>query len=114
MKSAVSLNAYGLAKSSGISQVRELPSAGAHRTVKVFPVTLNLFTSTPQFMPSKLKVVAYTMVSTDKVEKVTSYEMQVACYKRYIKAKQDWEFVNVCTDEGISATNKKNVMASIG
>ena len=84
------------------------------RAVKVIPATLNLFTSAPKFMPSKCKVAAYARVSTDKEEQITSYEAQVDYYTRYIKAKQDWEFVNVCTDEGISATNKKNVMALIG
>lgn len=77
------------------------------RAVKVIPATLNLFTSAPKFMPSKRKVAAYARVSTDKEEQITSYEAQVDYYTRYIKAKPDWEFVEVYTDEGISATNTK-------
>ena len=105
MKSAVNLNACDLAKSLENSQVRELPSAGTR--VRVIPATLNLFTSAPKFMPSKRKVAAYARVSTDKEEQITSYEAQVDYYTRYIKAKPDWEFVEVYTDEGISATNTK-------
>lgn len=79
----------------------------AVREVKVIPATLNLFTSTPKFKPNKRKVAAYARVSTDKEEQVTSYEAQVDYYTRYIKAKPDWEFVEVYTDEGISATSTK-------
>ena len=79
----------------------------AVREVKVIPATLNLFTSAPKFKPNKRKVAAYARVSTDKEEQVTSYEAQVDYYTRYIKAKPDWEFVEVYTDEGISATSTK-------
>lgn len=79
----------------------------AVREVKVIPATLNLFTSTPKFKPNKRKVAAYARVSTDKEEQITSYEVQVDYYTRYIKAKPDWEFVKVYTDEGISATSTK-------
>ena len=58
-------------------------------------------------MPTKRRVAAYARVSTDKEEQITSYEAQVDYYTRYIKAKPDWEFVAVYTDEGISATNTK-------
>ena len=79
----------------------------AAKAVKVIPATLNLFTSAPKFITNKRKVAAYARVSTDKEEQVTSYEAQVDYYTRYIKAKPDWEFVEVYTDEGISATNTK-------
>ena len=79
----------------------------AAKAVKVIPATLNLFTSAPKFITNKRKVAAYARVSTDKEEQVTSYEAQVDYYTRYIKAKPDWEFVEVYTDEGISATSTK-------
>lgn len=55
----------------------------------------------------KLRVAAYARVSTNNEEQLTSYEAQVDYYTRYIQAKDEWEFVEVYTDEGISATNTK-------
>ena len=77
------------------------------KNVKIIPATLNLFTSAPKLFPDKRKVAAYARVSTDKEEQVTSYEAQVDYYTRYIKSRQDWEFVDIYTDEGISATSTK-------
>lgn len=77
------------------------------RAVTVIPATLNLFTNTSKITPVKRKVAAYARVSTDTEEQISSYEAQVDYYTRYIKSKHDWEFVNVYTDEGITATNTK-------
>ncbi len=55
----------------------------------------------------KLRVAAYARVSTNQEEQLTSYEAQVDYYTRYIQAKEEWQFVEVYTDEGISATNTK-------
>lgn len=55
----------------------------------------------------KLRVAAYARVSTNNEEQLTSYEAQVDYYTRYIQSKDEWEFVDVYTDEGISATNTK-------
>ena len=55
-----------------------------------------------------LRVAAYARVSTNNEEQLTSYEAQVDYYTRYIQSKPDeWDFVEVYTDEGISATNTK-------
>ncbi len=55
-----------------------------------------------------LRVAAYARVSTNSEEQLTSYEAQVDYYTRYIQSKPDeWDFVEVYTDEGISATNTK-------
>ena len=35
-------------------------------------------------------------------------EAQIDYYTNYIKSRSDWEFVNVYTDEGISATNTRH------
>lgn len=78
------------------------------KNVKIIPATLNLFTSAPKLFPDKRKVAAYARVSTDKEEQFTSYEAQVDYYTRYVKSRQDWEFVDIYTDEGISATSTKN------
>ena len=55
----------------------------------------------------KLRVAAYARVSTNNEEQLTSYEAQVDYYTRYIQSKDEWQFVEVYTDEGISATNTK-------
>ena len=38
----------------------------------------------------------------------TSYEAQIDYYTQYIKARDDWEFVKVYTDEGITGTSTKH------
>lgn len=62
----------------------------------------------PVGLASKKRVAAYARVSTDSEEQLTSYEAQVDYYTRYIKEKDEWSFVEVYTDEGISATNTKH------
>lgn len=56
---------------------------------------------------SKRKVAAYARVSTDNEEQLSSYAAQVDYYTRYIKSKMEWDFVDIYTDEGITATNTK-------
>lgn len=82
-------------------------STAAQKAVTVIPATLNLLTSTPKISQNKRKVAAYAKVSTDNEEQLSSYAAQVDYYTRYIKSKIEWEFVEVYTDEGISATNTK-------
>lgn len=56
----------------------------------------------------KLKrVAAYARVSTDQDEQLTSYGNQVEYYARYIQSRDDWEFVKVYSDEGISGLSTK-------
>lgn len=55
----------------------------------------------------KKRVAAYARVSTDTEEQLTSYEAQVDYYTRYIQSKDEWNFVGIYTDEGISATSTK-------
>ena len=57
---------------------------------------------------AKRKVAGYARVSTDLEEQQSSYEAQVSYYSNYIRSRDDWEFVNVYTDEGISATSTKH------
>ena len=56
---------------------------------------------------AKKRVAVYARVSTGSEEQLTSYEAQVDYYTKYIKSKEEWEFVHVYTDEGITATNTK-------
>lgn len=76
------------------------------RVTKI-PATKELFTALPIASLQKRRVAGYARVSTDSDEQFTSYEAQVDYYTNYIKGNPDWEFVEVYTDEGISALNTK-------
>ena len=78
------------------------------RTVTMIPQTINPLTHLPNDTVVKRKVAGYARVSTGQEEQQTSYAAQVSYYTEYIRKRSDWEFVNVYTDEGISATNTKH------
>ena len=61
-------------------------------------------TGTPK---NKRRVAGYARVSTDRDEQMTSYETQLAYYTEYITANDEWEFVGMYSDEGISGTSIK-------
>lgn len=71
------------------------------------PATLSRYSATPIDVPTKRKVAAYARVSTDSEEQLTSYAAQISYYTEYIKNREDWEFVGVYTDEGISGCSTK-------
>lgn len=77
------------------------------KTITVIPATKNKFTSIPTTSVAKRKVAAYARVSTDSDEQFTSYEAQIDYYTKFITQREDWQFVKVYTDEGISGTNTK-------
>lgn len=62
--------------------------------------------TTHQLNP-KLRVAAYCRVSTDQDEQLSSYENQVRHYQDYIAQHDDYDLVDIYTDEGISGTNTK-------
>ena len=76
--------------------------------VTTIPATKNLFTALPTASVARRKVAGYARVSTDSDEQFTSYEAQIDYYTRYIMEREDWQFVKVYTDSGISATNTKH------
>lgn len=78
------------------------------KSVAVIPATKRLHSNENINQKIKKRVAAYARVSTDSEEQLTSYEAQVAYYTKYIQRREDWEFVAVYTDEGISATNTKH------
>lgn len=78
------------------------------RKVQTIPASLTRFTSAPIDSVQKRKVAGYARVSTDHDEQATSYAAQVNYYTSYIKSRDDWEFVNVYTDEGITGTSTKH------
>ena len=77
------------------------------RKVTAIPATISRYTSAPINSTKKRRVAGYARVSTDHEDQATSYEAQVDYYTSYIKSRDDWEFVAIYTDEGISATTTK-------
>lgn len=75
------------------------------KKVTTIPATISKYTAVPIGSKEKRKVAAYARVSTDHEEQLTSYEAQVDYYTKYIKEKDEWEFVSVYTDAGISGTS---------
>ena len=51
---------------------------------------------------SKLRVCAYIRVSTDSEEQMHSFKNQLEYYRELISSNENWEFVDVYADEGIS------------
>lgn len=78
------------------------------KRVRAIPATISRYTAVPIDSQKKRKVAGYARVSTDHDDQVTSYEAQVDYYTNYIKGRDDWEFVGIYTDEGISATNTRH------
>jgi DNA invertase Pin-like site-specific DNA recombinase len=52
-------------------------------------------------------VAGYARVSTEEAEQQSSYQAQVEYYTSYITGREDWELVEVYTDEGITGTSMK-------
>ncbi|KRN88741.1 recombinase family protein [Ligilactobacillus ceti] len=77
------------------------------KRVTTIPATISKFNKKPISEIKKRKVAGYARVSTDKDEQQSSYDAQLDYYTNYIKSRDDWEFVKVYTDEGISGTNTK-------
>ncbi|EGL49246.1 recombinase family protein [Streptococcus dysgalactiae] len=63
--------------------------------------------SSDDFSLKKRRVAGYARVSTDHEDQATSYESQMRYYSEYISGRDDWEFVKMYSDEGISGTNTK-------
>lgn len=77
------------------------------KAVRVIPAKKNNFSQMSNMPSMKKKVAAYARVSTDFDEQMTSFEAQRDYYAKHIKSKNEWEFVEVYTDEGISGTSTK-------
>ncbi len=78
------------------------------KTVRIIPPTIERYTAAAIDNPRKRRVAAYARVSTDLPEQFTSYEAQIDYYTQYIKSHEDWEFVKVYADEGITGTSTKH------
>lgn len=76
------------------------------------PVVTTIPATKPRYAVEKIKqkkrrVAAYARVSTDHEEQQNSYEAQIRYYTNYIQGRQDWEFVKMFSDEGITGTSIK-------
>ena len=77
------------------------------KNITVIPARRRIGNTVNKEVKPKLKVAAYCRVSTDSDEQVTSYEAQVEHYTGFIQKNNDWEFVEIFADDGISGTNTK-------
>ena len=75
--------------------------------ITTIPATRNLFTAMPIATTRQRRVAAYARVSTNSEEQKTSYDAQISYYTEYIQSKDEWIFVKVYTDKGITGTNTK-------
>ncbi len=72
------------------------------KKARTIPSTLNRFNSEPVTATRKRKVAGYARVSTDQEEQATSYETQMRYYRNYIHSREDWEFVGMYSDDGMT------------
>ena len=72
--------------------------------VMPIPATKRLYANNAE-KTIRRKVAAYARVSTDMDEQFTSFEAQVDYYTRFIQTHENWDFVKVYADEGITGTN---------
>ena len=79
----------------------------AKPNITTIPATLTSQRQSIFDTAKKRRTAAYARVSTDQDEQETSFVAQVDFYTRKIQENPDWEFVNVYTDDGISAVNTK-------
>ena len=75
--------------------------------VTVIPQKINPITKLTLNEKPKKKVAAYARVSTDDEMQLTSYVAQVDYYTTLIQKNEEWEFIKVYADEGITGTSTK-------
>ena len=84
------------------------PVLNRPRTVTVIPPRVRALPGMPTISVRPKRVAAYARVSTNSEEQLTSYEAQVKHYTEYIKCREhtdNWQFVEVYTDRGITGTS---------
>lgn len=85
-----------------------MSEAAVHkREVRVIPQSKMQHTFAPLNSLVRRKVAGYARVSTDSDEQENSYAAQVDYFTSYIKSHDDWTFIKVYTDEGISGVSTK-------
>ena len=74
----------------------------------MIPPRTRVLPGMPTLSARPKRVAAYARVSTNSEEQLTSYEAQVKHYTEYIKCREhtdNWQFVSVYTDKGITGTS---------
>ena len=77
------------------------------KRVTMIPASIQPLTQLPLQAIVKRKVAGYARVSTDSEEQENSYQAQVDYFTEFIRARDDWSFVKVYTDEGISGVSTR-------
>lgn len=77
------------------------------RAVTVIPASVGQIVQGAGGTKKKKRVAAYARVSTDNDEQLSSYEARVDYYSKNIKGNPEWDYVDIYSDEGISATSTK-------
>ena len=80
---------------------------GTKKVVTLIPQRIQPLTQLPLSSVVKRKVAGYARVSTDSEEQETSYEAQVDYFTEYIQSREDWPFVKVYTDDGVTGTSTR-------
>ena len=75
------------------------------RVITKIPQRIQPLTRMPLNASRKRRVAGYARVSTDSDEQENSYEAQVGYFTEYIRGRDDWKFVDIYTDEGITGTS---------
>ena len=73
------------------------------KVITKIPQRIQPLTRMPINASRKRRVAGYARVSTDSDEQENSYEAQVDYFTEYIRGRDDWTFVKIYTDEGITA-----------
>jgi len=88
-----------------------MANTNTSKKVQVLQVVQKQVLEGEENQPNKRRVCAYCRVSTDSEEQMESYNAQVSEYEEIITKNQDWEFVDIYADAGISGTNVKHRLA---
>ena len=83
-------------------------AATVKKVVTIIPQRIQPITQSPINSLLRKKVAGYARVSTGSDEQENSYEAQVDYFTEYIRSHEDWEFVKIYTDEGITGTSTKH------
>ncbi len=75
--------------------------------VREIPATLGRQALAAHRKVQTKRVAAYARVSTESEEQQSSYDAQVSHYTQFIQGRQDWSYVDVYSDEGISGTSTR-------
>ena len=71
-------------------------------------------TSTKKQTVERLRLAPYCRVSSDSTDQLHSFAAQIRYYSDYAKKHPEYQLVDIYADEGITGTEMKSGMNSIG